>query len=199
MLRKACADIKSAQARALEYAVYAGRIVTEIKAHLQTSTSLLTFKQFLKRYAPELPQRTANKYEAVYKQVSLDSTTCYSSMSEALKAWRIAHPPRERFQPPTMEEKSRSLLAEAERPDLPEEERISHGIAWWLDEPKKHAVVQWVEEHGYDTPPNLGKQTRTCLDLLRQAAELLEILTPTAEEKAFLQIWLRRLTSTGAR
>lgn len=40
MLRQACEDLKSAQARSLEYAVYAGKVVAETKEHLKTSTTL---------------------------------------------------------------------------------------------------------------------------------------------------------------
>ncbi len=54
MLRQACQDLKSAQAMSLEYAVYAGKVVTEIKEHLKTSTTLLSFRKFLEVYCPEL-------------------------------------------------------------------------------------------------------------------------------------------------
>lgn len=193
MLRKACADLKSAQARALEYAVYAGKIVNEIKAHLQTSTSLLNFKQFLKRYLPELPQRTANKYEVVYKQVTLDSTACYSSMSEALKAWRSAHPPRKRFQPPTMEEKSKALLAESPSPELPGVEKFSMGMAWWLESPEKQEVAEWVEQHGYKAPTHLGKQLAELLSGLSALINKLERCRLTLKDRTWLLQWVHHL------
>ena len=59
MLRKACEDLKSAQARSLEYAVYAGKVVAEIKEHLKTSTTLLTFKKFLVQVS-QIPRRFAS-------------------------------------------------------------------------------------------------------------------------------------------
>jgi hypothetical protein len=193
LLRKACADIKSAQARALEYAVYAGRIVSEIKRHLQTSTSLLSFKQFLKRYVPELPQRTANTYETVYKQVSLDSTISYSSISEALKAWRKDHPARKRFTPPAIEEKSKELLAASPSPELPEVQKFSMGMAWWLESPEKQEVAEWVERHGYRAPTHLGKQLVGILNGLSTLINKLEGCRLTQKERTWLLHWVNHL------
>jgi hypothetical protein len=193
MLRRACADLKSAQARALDYALYAGRIGTEIKSHLKTSTSLLNFKQFLKRYVPELPQRTANQYETVYKQGSGDSTVCYSSISEVLKAWRKDHPARRRFTPPTIEEKSRELLAASPSPDLPEVEKFSMGMAWWLDSPEKHEVTEWVEQHGYIAPTHLAKQLVGILTGLSALINKLEGCRLTQKERTWLLHWVNHL------
>ena len=160
MLRKACEDLKSAQARSLEYAVYAGKVVTEIKEHLKTSTTLLTFKKFLEVYCPELKQRSANTYQQVYMQVSKNSKTSYSNISEVLKDWRKDHPKRSRFV--AMAEKSKKMLSEVSTPELPDPQKVeSIGMLEWL-EPKPDQLfvftgdpsftVQKVERSGQDYP-----------------------------------------------
>jgi len=131
MLRQACEDLKSAQARSLEYAVYAGKVVAETKEHLKTSTTLLTFKKFLEVYCPELKQRSANTYHQVYMQVSKNSETSYSSISEVLKDWRKDHPKRSRFM--AMADKSKKMLSEVPIPDLPDAQKVeSIGMLEWL-------------------------------------------------------------------
>ncbi len=160
MLRKACEDLKSAQARSLEYAVYAGKVVAEIKEHLKTSTTLLTFKKFLEVYCPELKQRSANTYHQVYIQVSKNSKTSYSNISEVLKDWRKDHPKRSRFM--AMADKSKKMLSEVPIPDLPDTQKVeSIGMLEWL-EPKPDQLfvftsdpsftVQKVERSGQDYP-----------------------------------------------
>ena len=150
----------TAQARSLEYAVYAGKVVTEIKEHLKTSTTLLTFKKFLEVYCPELKQRSANTYQQVYMHVSKNSKTSYSNISEVLKDWRKDHPKRSRFV--AMAENSKKMLSEVPTPELPDAQKVeSIGMLEWL-EPKPDQLfvftsdppftVQKVERSGKDYP-----------------------------------------------
>ena len=83
-----------------------------------------------------------------------------------IKGWRIAHPPRKRFQPPTLEKKSKGLLAESPSPELPEGEKVSMGMAWWLASPDKHEVTEWVEQDGYRAPTHMGKHLAELLSRL---------------------------------
>ena len=68
----------------------------------------------LEVYCPELKRRSANTYHQVYIQVSKNSKTSYSNISEVLKDWRKDHPKRSRFM--AMADKSKKCCSEVPIP-----------------------------------------------------------------------------------
>jgi hypothetical protein len=129
------------QRDAFTHAVEAGRKITEVKQCLADNpTCLQSFPQWFKQHCKGFSLRSANDYERCYKQTPVDSSVRYSSIRECLLDWQKTHPKRERFQAPateatTLKEESRVLLAEQEMPELPEVDKVSMGMKWWLDEP----------------------------------------------------------------
>ena len=125
---------------ALQRAIEAGRVVVEVKEYLrQNPLHLLDFKSFWARYFKGKNRRTANTYERVYRQVKVDSSVNYPSISECLAAYRKANPPKKRFTPDAKEAARKKLLDSLPKPDHPPEERPpSMPTVDWLgdDEPE---------------------------------------------------------------
>ena len=115
-LREALDLAAVAQSNALDRAIASGQIVCEVKDYLRANPTILqSFEQWFRASCRKYSLSTASTYARVYKHVSVNKNTCYKSIKEVLNDYRLTHPRRPRYVPPTTKPSWSGSIARSSR------------------------------------------------------------------------------------
>jgi hypothetical protein len=165
--REALDHFDVAQSKTLERAIAAGQVFSKVKEYLKDNPTVLqTFEQWFRSHCRGYSIKTAYRHIIVYKQTS-NSQKVYQSIEEVKKDWRLTHPKKKRYVPPTTKEASAQLLRQQVAPELPAFERVRMG-PWLADDRtvyllKCQAVVESCEKY-----PEVAELLNTLLEKLEK-------------------------------